>query len=81
MGRGPHVGEEKAMFTIKVKCFNQYTNENVCKHFELHEESGRLCEVAHNSAYQAGTCDTFEDAMCRAVELCKKHGLIVLCFE
>ena len=69
------------MFTIKVKCFNQYTNENVCKHFEWHEESGRLCEVAHNSAYQAGTCDTFEDAMFRAVELCKKHGLIVLCFE
>ena len=47
------------MFTIKVKCFNQYTNENVCKHFEWHEESGRLCEVAKDSAYAAGTCDTF----------------------
>lgn len=66
------------MSTIKVKCFNQYTNENVCKHFEWHEESGRLCEVARDSAYPAGTCDTFEDAMCRAVELCQKHGLIVI---
>lgn len=69
------------MFTIKVKCFNQYTNENVCKHFEWHEASGRLCEVAHDSAYPAGTCGTVDDAMCRAVELCKKHGLVVLCFE
>lgn len=69
------------MLNIKVKCFNQHTNENVCKHFEWHESSGRLCEVAKDSAYAAGTCDTFEDAMCRAVELCKKHGLIVLCFE
>ena len=69
------------MSTIKVKCFNQYTNENVCKNFEWHEEGGMLCEVAHHSAYPAGTCDTFEDAMCRAVELCKKHGLIVLCLD
>lgn len=70
-----------SMLTINVKCFNQYTNENVCKHFEWHEASGRLFEVAKDSVYAAGTCDTFEDAMCRAVELCKKHGLIVLCFE
>ena len=42
------------MFTIKVRCFNQYTNENVCKHFEWHEESGRLCEVAKDSVYAAG---------------------------
>lgn len=37
------------MLTIKVKCFNQYTNENVCKRFEWHEESGRLCEVSKDS--------------------------------
>ena len=70
-----------AMSTIKVKCFNQYTNENVCKLFDWHEESWRLCEVAKDSVYAAGTCDTFEDAMCRAVDLCKKHGLIVLGLE
>lgn len=69
------------MFSIKVKCFNQYTDRDVDKLFDWHEESGRLCEVAKDSVYAAGTCDTFEDAMCRAVELCKKHGLIVLCFE
>ena len=70
-----------SMFVIKVKCFNPYTNENVCKHFDWHEESGRLCEVAKDSVYAAGACDTFEDAMCRAVDLCKKHGLIVLGLE
>ena len=56
------------MLSIKVKCFNQYTNENVCKHFEWHEESGRLCEVE-------------DEAIRRAVELCQKHGLIVLGLE
>ena len=69
------------MFTIKFKCFNPYNNENVCKLFSWNEESGRLCEVAKDSGYAAGTCDTFEDAMFRAVDLCKKHGLTVLGLE
>lgn len=69
------------MLGINVRCFNQHTNENVEKRFEWHEESGRLCEVAKDYVYAAGTCDTEEDAMCRAVELCQKHGLAVLCFE
>lgn len=69
------------MFTIKVKCFNQHTNENVCKHFEWHEESGRLCEVASGSAYAAGICDVEDEAIRRAVDLCQKHGLIVIVIE
>ena len=69
------------MLSIKVKCFNQYTNENVCKRFEWHEESGRLCEVAHGSAYAAGICDVEDEAIRHAVDICKKHGLIVLGLE
>ena len=77
----PQVGEERAMFVIKVKCFNPYTNENVCKHFDWHEESGRLCEVAKDSVYAAGVSATLFDAMCDAVRLCEKHGLTVKDFE
>jgi hypothetical protein len=29
------------MLAIRVKCFNPYTNENVYKFFDWHEESGR----------------------------------------
>ena len=42
------------MLSIKVKCFNQYTNENVYKSFEWHEESGRLYEVASVACYLVG---------------------------
>lgn len=69
------------MFRIKVKCSNPYTNEDVDKLFDWHEDSGRLCEVVRESAYPAGICDTVEEAMYRAVELCQKHGLIVLSIE
>lgn len=69
------------MLDIKVKCFNPYTNRDVDKPFSWHEESGRLCEVTKDSAYAAGTCNTGEEAMHRAVELCQKHGLIVLSLE
>lgn len=69
------------MLSIKVKCFNPHTNRDVDKLFDWHEESGRLCEVVRDSAYQAGICDTVKEAMCRAVELCQKHGLIVLSLE
>ena len=30
------------MSSIKVKCFNQYTNENVRKHFEWHEAGAQI---------------------------------------
>lgn len=66
------------MIGIKVKCFNQYANKDVDRLFSWHKESGRLCEVTKGSAYAAGICNTVEDAMHRAVELCQKHGLIVL---
>ena len=69
------------MYTIKVKCFNQYTNENVCKHFEWHEERGRLCEVAKDSVYAAGISATLFNAGCDAVKLCEKHGLTVKSLE
>lgn len=69
------------MFTIKVKCFNQHTNENVYKNFEWHYESGRLYEVASDSAYSAGICEVEDEAISHAVDLCKKHGLIVLGIE
>lgn len=69
------------MFDIKVKCFNPYTNRDVDKLFSWHKESGRLCEVTKDSAYAAGICDTVEEAMYRAVELCQKHGLIVFSLE
>lgn len=69
------------MFGIKVKCFNPYTNGYVDKYFDWHKESGRLCEVTKDSAYAAGICDTVEEAMYRAVELCQKHGLIVFSLE
>lgn len=69
------------MLSIKVKCFNPYTDRDVDKLFDWHEESGRLCEVVRDSAYPAGICDTVNEAMCRAVELCQKHGLIVLSLE
>lgn len=60
-GRGPQAGEERSASSIKVKCFNQYTNENVYGLFSWHEESGRLCEVAHDSAYAAGICEAMRD--------------------
>jgi hypothetical protein len=69
------------MLNIRVKRFNPYTNENVYKHSDWHEESGRLCEVVRDSAYPAGICDTVEEAMRRAVELCQRHGLIVFSLE
>ena len=50
------------MLSIKVKCFNQYTDRDVDKLFNWHEESGRLCEVASDSAYAAGICDTVGEA-------------------
>lgn len=68
------------MLKIRVKCFNQQTNENVCKFFEWHEESGRLCEVTSDSAYAAGTCEVEGEAIRRAVDLCEKHGLNVLSY-
>lgn len=68
------------MLKIRVKCFNQHTNENVCKCFDWHEESGRLCEVASDSAYAAGICEVEDDAIRHAVDLCKKHGLKVLSY-
>ena len=69
------------MLSIKIKCFNPYTNKDVDKLFDWHEESGRLCEVVRDSVYPAGICDTVNEAMYRAVELCQKHGLIVLSIE
>lgn len=69
------------MLNIMVKCFNPYTNENVYKHFDWHEESGRLCEVASYSAYAAGICEVKGEAIRRAVDLCKKHGLNVLSYQ
>lgn len=51
------------------------------KLFDWHEESGRLCEVVRDSVYPAGICDTVKEAMYRGVELCQKHGLIVLSIE
>lgn len=69
------------MLSIKVKCYNPHTNGDVDKLFDWHEESGRLCEVVCDSAYPAGICDTVKEAMYRAVELCQKHGLIVLSLE
>lgn len=65
------------MFSIKVKCFNPYTNENVYKLFNWHKESGRLCEVAKDSVYAAGISATLFDAWCDVVKLCEKHGLTV----
>lgn len=69
------------MLSIKVKCFNPYTDRDVDKLFSWHEESGRPCEVVRDSAYPAGICDTVEEAMRRAVELCQRHGLIVFSLE
>lgn len=69
------------MLSIKVKCFNPYTDKYVDKLFSWHKESGRLCEVTKDSAYAAGICNTVEEAMPRAVELCQEHGLIVLSLE
>lgn len=63
------------MFTIKVKCFNPFTDKDVDKLFSWHEESGRLCEVASESAYAAGISNSLFDAGCDAVDLCEKHGL------
>nr|DAI14924.1 MAG TPA: hypothetical protein [Caudoviricetes sp.] len=68
------------MFTIRVKCFNPYTNENVYKHFDWHEDSGRLCEVASDSAYAAGICEVEDEAIRRALKLCDEHGLKVLSY-
>ena len=65
------------MLSIKIKCFNPYTNGYVDKYFDWHKESGRLCEVTPDSAYAAGTSDTLFDAVCDAVALCEKHGLEV----
>ena len=76
-GERPPVGEERAMFSIKVKCFNPYTNKDVDKLFSWHKESGRLCEVTKDSAYAAGTSETLFDAGYDAVVLCEKHGLTV----
>lgn len=59
----------------------QAGEENVCKRFDWHEESGRLCEVASDSAYAAGTCEVEGEAIYRAVDLCKKHGLNVLSYQ
>lgn len=69
------------MLSIKVKCFNPCTSKDVDKLFSWHKESGRLCEVTKDSAYAAGICNTVEEAMLRAVELCQEHGLIVLSLE
>ena len=65
------------MFTIKLKCFNPYTNEDVDKLFNWHEESGRLCEVAKDSVFAAGTSATLFNAGYDAVKLCEKHGLTI----
>lgn len=68
------------MLNIRVKCFNQYTNENVYKHFEWHEDSRMLYELASDSAYAAGICGVDGEAIRHAVDLCKKHGLNVLAY-
>lgn len=69
------------MMVIRVKCFNQYTNENVYKFFEWHEASGRLSEVTSESAYAAGICEVESEAIRHAVDLCDKHGLNVLSYQ
>lgn len=69
------------MFGIKVKCYNPYTNKNVYKHFYCYEASGRLCEVTSDSAYAAGIYEVGGEAIRRAVDLCKKHGLNVLSYQ
>ena len=69
------------MLAIRVKRFNPYTNENVYKHFYFYEASKRLCEVASDSAYAAGTCEVEDEAIRHAVDLCKKHGLDVISYQ
>lgn len=73
--------EERAMKVIRVKCYNQFTNEDVYKHFDWHEESGRLCEVSGDSIYAAGICEVEGEVIFHAVDLCKKHGLNVLSYQ